>query len=91
MKNILFISKKFNNYCKVNYVNTTFIIDYFDIEAQKILNCIGYNVKMYPQIIDNDANLDKNRKYELIYDLDIHNFITYNKKTKLVGVVFSCR
>lgn len=91
MKNILFISQRFNDYCKANYVNTSFIIDYFDIEAQKILNCIGYRIKMCPQIINNDANPGEYKKYELIYDLDIHDFITYNKKRKMFGVVFSCQ
>lgn len=46
---------------------------------------------MCPQIINNDANPGEYKKYELIYDLDIHDFITYNKKRKMFGVVFSCQ
>ena len=91
MENILFISKRFNNYCKTNYANKAYIVDYYDIEAQKALNYIGYSVKSNPRVNSKKEIHSENHRFEYVYDLDNHTFISDNKDARSLGVIFSCR
>lgn len=91
MEKILFISKRFNNYCKTNFANKAYIVDYYDIEAQKALNYIGYCVKSNPQVNGKKDIYSEKQRYDYVYDLDNHTFISDNKYAKSFGVIFSCR
>ena len=51
MKRILFYSNKFSKYLKNRQWADSIIIDYFDIEVQKILSCLNYSFKTNPILI----------------------------------------
>lgn len=51
MKHVLFYSNKFSNYLGNRQWHDSKIIDYFDIEAQKILSILNYSFKTNPILI----------------------------------------
>lgn len=88
MKRILFYSKQASHYLQNAFPNR--IIDYYDIEVQKILRTLGYTYKMNPIIISADEQVKDNGilfQYDLdsfcLKPLSIHDYT-------FVGVAYDC-
>lgn len=63
------------------------IIDYFDIEVQKIIHFIGYHLKKNPVIVNGIISNDCTR----CYDLDAFKWATANDITaKTINVIYEC-
>ncbi len=87
MVKVLFYSHRFSSFLQ-NATNEM-IIDYFDIEAQKMLSIIGFSYKRQPAIIKEKMNSGK--QIILCCDIDIFEFHSaLYLPAQFVGVVFDC-
>lgn len=90
MRKILFFSKRINNYLLNNNAKADYIIDYYDIEVQKVLNSIGFRIKLSPYIYDVSSSVSASA-IDGIFDLDNHKFSPGFFGEQIIGVVFSCK
>ena len=90
MRKILFFSKRINNYLLNNGARADYIIDYYDIEVQKVLNSIGFSTKLSPNIYDASSSVSASA-INGIFDLDNHKFVSGFVGEQIIGVVFSCK
>ena len=90
MRKIFFFSKVFSAFCKNNNAGTDYIIDYYDIEAQKVLYSIGFKIKMLPSIYFASSCAQMQLICDM-YDLDNYMFVDSIEGGEVTGVVFVCR
>ena len=90
MRKILFFSKRINNYLLSNSTKADYIIDYYDIEVQKVLYSIGFSIKLSPNIYYASSSASASA-IDGIFDLDNHKFISGFFGEQIIGVVFSCK
>lgn len=87
MKQILFFSQKAYAYFSTRNVSDIQIIDYFDIEVQKIIHYIGYRLKKNPII---EKNYIPN-SCTLFFDLDYFRWTTLsNVHPNTIRVIYEC-
>ncbi len=87
MTRILFYSRKAYSYFTPRKASDMQIIDYFDIEVQKIIHFIGYRLKKNPVIVNDIISSD----YTRCFDLDAFMWATYNDiDTKTISIIFEC-
>lgn len=91
MNSILFFSEKLSIYLKSNIWDDTMIIDYFDIETQKILPVLNYSFKANPNLIK-DYKAYKNIKIDKIINLDqpLKMLLPSTENLFFPGVAFNC-
>lgn len=91
MKRILFYDNSVSDYfIKRNY--TKLIIDYFDIEVQKILKSIGYSFKNNPQLILTNYDIS-NINVQFDFSCNIKMPIlskSFPEANCQLGVIFDC-
>lgn len=89
MKKILFFSKRSS--CFFQNASDKLLVDYFDIEVQKILHGISLSYKMRPIVVkDMDGILPEIQITEC-FDIDTLTFYTFSRMPKhFVGVSFEC-
>lgn len=87
MTRILFFSRKAYSYFTSRKVSDMQLIDYFDIEVQKIIHFIGYRLKKNPVIVNDIISSD----YTRCFDLDAFMWATSNDiDAKTINVIFEC-
>lgn len=83
---ILFISKKAYRFYYAKNISCKTIVDYFDIEVQKIIQILGYRYKKSPKI-ENIAIVDQIP----CFDLDIFSWVDPQKAIQnVLEVSFEC-
>ena len=87
MIRIQFYSQKAYTYFSARKASDIQIIDYFDIEVQKIIHYIGYRLKKNPTI--EKRNVSNN--CVLYYDLDHFKWSNLNDiRPDTINVVYEC-
>ena len=94
MKKILFYNSDFHKYDDFKNIPKKTIIDYYDIEVQKILRLLGFSFVSNPTVIEFDLkNSNSNRVIDILCDIKTLS-ITDKKHIfnteKIIGVVFDC-
>ena len=93
MKKILFYDNSVLDYF-IKYNNTNLIVDYFDIEVQKILHAIGFSFKRNPRLIfPQSAIKTMQSQLDYMYDLKSFDFSIQLKgcyKMPCYGIIFDC-
>ncbi len=91
MNQILFYSENFSCFLKKNRWEDPRIVEYFDIEVQKILSVLKYSFKANPVLITNYKTTE-NIKIDRIINLDQPlQTQTLNKENlTFPGVAFNC-
>ena len=89
MTRILFYSRKAYSYFTSRKASDMQIIDYFDIEFQKIIHFIGYRLKKDPVILINYFSNDD----MLYYDLDLFKWTNHDEikidTINVISVIYS--
>lgn len=89
MKKILFFSKRSS--CFFQHASDALLVDYFDIEAQKILHGISMSYKMRPIVVKDKDDVMPEIQITECFDIDTFTFYTFSSIPKhFVGVTFEC-
>ncbi len=87
MKTIVFFSKQALSY--LQDALDEYVIDYFDIEAQKVLGIIGFSYKRSPFVMR--SPFESGKTTLCFYDLDTYSFSSHSNLPKdTIGVFFEC-
>ena len=92
MDKVLFISQKAHSYFRNHMGNAKQIVDYFDIEVQKVLPVLKYKYKNNPKIIFSDNTLEFSEKV-YYYDLDDYVYIRDSNESRFrqcICVLYEC-
>ncbi len=92
MTKILFYDDRFDKEFILFNNNPKFILDYFDIESQKILPIIRYSFKCNPQLLQiNNTITSIDELFD--FSCNINNPILFDRLTPIncnLGVIFEC-
>lgn len=92
MDKVLFISRKAHSYFRNHMGDTKQIVDYFDIEVQKVLSVLKYKYKNNPKIIFKDNTPEFSEKV-YYYDLDNYVYIKKSDESRFgqwICVLYEC-
>ena len=90
MRRIFFFSRVFDHYCKNKNAGREYIVDYYDIEVQRVLYSIGFRFKMSPCIYCVSNNSYTHLVHDM-YDLDHYVFVEKLEGDEVRGVIYVCR
>ena len=90
MKKVIFYSEKMYSIYVMTQYSGKFVLDYFDIEAQKALIFLGLSFKMNPKIFINHP--PSVGEVYAFFDIDkfVRSVTPPSSYTRMVGVVYEC-